>query len=433
MVADTLQKTKWIFSWNGSSPYFLIQPLFIDPIHNLVNRFKHVKHYAIIIKDYGKEIMCRMPLEQNNKPFIEYFKKNTNTFIKTYKELIRKTNKKIEEYKDPVIKKQKLVTWREWDRLGELLVANNTLYLYTQPETSKHLKTEFLKTSKPVNTILNDLEESLNKLRKNQNAKKYQEMLLSHYWKYRSFYMIDLEANIKKELQRVQKAIKDKAFVKNKKSKDLLDTKILALSALRLEAKNTWINLTLLIINLKQQIAKQEKISNNILDRFTFAEITEFLKTGKKPVKKPGKEIILVGDKIEKIIYIDSNIKILLEEPKKMVDEQKKLIGDLVFGGNVSGTAIVITLQDNLNEKMKEMEKIKDPIIVAEQITPHYTPIIRRCKGFVTNEGGVLSHAAIVAREFQKPAVIGTKYATKMLKTGDKIFLDTKNKEVHKK
>jgi phosphoenolpyruvate synthase/pyruvate phosphate dikinase len=40
-------------------------------------------------------------------------------------------------------------------------------------------------------------------------------------------------------------------------------------------------------------------------------------------------------------------------------------------------------------------------------------------KGFVTNEGGLLSHAAIVARELKKPCIIGTKIATKVLKDGD--------------
>jgi len=44
--------------------------------------------------------------------------------------------------------------------------------------------------------------------------------------------------------------------------------------------------------------------------------------------------------------------------------------------------------------------------------------------GFITNEGGTLSHAAILAREIKKPCIIGTKVATQVIKTGQTITLD---------
>jgi len=37
----------------------------------------------------------------------------------------------------------------------------------------------------------------------------------------------------------------------------------------------------------------------------------------------------------------------------------------------------------------------------------------------VTNEGGMLSHAAIISREMKKPCIVNTKNATKILKTND--------------
>ena len=39
----------------------------------------------------------------------------------------------------------------------------------------------------------------------------------------------------------------------------------------------------------------------------------------------------------------------------------------------------------------------------------------------MTDIGGIFSHAAIVCREFQLPAVVGTGYATKLIKTGDRV------------
>ena len=52
---------------------------------------------------------------------------------------------------------------------------------------------------------------------------------------------------------------------------------------------------------------------------------------------------------------------------------------------------------------------------------PYYVPAIIRAKAIVCDEGGILSHAAIVSRELGIPCVIGTKIATKVLEDGDLI------------
>lgn len=53
-----------------------------------------------------------------------------------------------------------------------------------------------------------------------------------------------------------------------------------------------------------------------------------------------------------------------------------------------------------------------------------YVHVMKKVRGFVTDEGGVLSHAAIVARELKKPCVIGTEYATKVFRDGDMVEVD---------
>jgi phosphohistidine swiveling domain-containing protein len=63
-------------------------------------------------------------------------------------------------------------------------------------------------------------------------------------------------------------------------------------------------------------------------------------------------------------------------------------------------------------------------IIVAPMTTPDMIPAMEKAAGFVTDEGGITCHAAIIAREMKKPCVIGTKFATKVLQDGDMIFLD---------
>ena len=51
-------------------------------------------------------------------------------------------------------------------------------------------------------------------------------------------------------------------------------------------------------------------------------------------------------------------------------------------------------------------------------------PAMEKAAAFVTDEGGITCHAAIVAREMKKPCIIGTKIATKVLKDGDLVEVD---------
>ena len=56
--------------------------------------------------------------------------------------------------------------------------------------------------------------------------------------------------------------------------------------------------------------------------------------------------------------------------------------------------------------------------------TPKYMDIIKKAKAIITDEGGVLSHAAIISRELKVPCVVGCKKATKVLKNGDLIEIN---------
>jgi len=49
---------------------------------------------------------------------------------------------------------------------------------------------------------------------------------------------------------------------------------------------------------------------------------------------------------------------------------------------------------------------------------------MKKASAIVTDEGGLLSHAAITSRELNKPCIIGTKVATKVLRDGDLIEVD---------
>ena len=63
-------------------------------------------------------------------------------------------------------------------------------------------------------------------------------------------------------------------------------------------------------------------------------------------------------------------------------------------------------------------------ILVFNTTRPNYLPAMHRAVAIVTNEGELLSHAAIVSRELKIPCIIGTKIATQVLKDGDLVEVD---------
>jgi pyruvate,water dikinase len=63
-------------------------------------------------------------------------------------------------------------------------------------------------------------------------------------------------------------------------------------------------------------------------------------------------------------------------------------------------------------------------ILVCPTTAPSWTPVFSLAGGVVTDIGGMMSHAAIVCREYGLPAVVGTGFATTTLRTGDRVRVD---------
>lgn len=99
-------------------------------------------------------------------------------------------------------------------------------------------------------------------------------------------------------------------------------------------------------------------------------------------------------------------------------DGRRVLRGFPCGGGVVEGRARVL-------RSLHRLEKVRrGDIIVCPAVSPGWSPILNTVGGLVSDLGGPLSHAAILAREYKLPAVVGTALATKLIPDGCHIVLD---------
>ena len=149
-------------------------------------------------------------------------------------------------------------------------------------------------------------------------------------------------------------------------------------------------------------------------------ELVRLLSTGQKPSLK----LISARQKTYSFSLIGGKLRIFAGDLTKQylvqhgTQETSILKGTAAHPGIVRGPAKVIYHNG-------EFEKLrKGDILVTVMTHPEFLPIMKLAAAFVTDEGGITCHAAIVARELEKPCVIGTKIATKVLKDGDLVEVD---------
>jgi phosphoenolpyruvate synthase/pyruvate phosphate dikinase len=145
-------------------------------------------------------------------------------------------------------------------------------------------------------------------------------------------------------------------------------------------------------IDIKEELAKREKK--------TFFAVTDkgyFITAGKKADK-----------------YFDEFNKI---EEEYVVE----LRGVVASSGYARGRVRII-------KKTEQMKDFKTgEILVVNQTTPEFVPIMKKAAAIITEQGGITSHASIISRELKKPCIIGTKIATRALMNGETVEVDARN------
>lgn len=152
----------------------------------------------------------------------------------------------------------------------------------------------------------------------------------------------------------------------------------------------------------------------------TIKEATSGILPGFEILEDRGQHYIYFGFEL----YVGKDIHDLAQENDIVIEQEnvpenpRELHGQTAMNGKAHGSVRVL-------RKKSEIPLLQEgEILVTAMTTPDYVPAMKKAAAIVTDEGGITCHAAIVAREFGKPCIIGTGIATKTLKTGNIVEVD---------
>src|SRR3989338_1697675 len=191
-------------------------------------------------------------------------------------------------------------------------------------------------------------------------------------------------------------------------------------------------DVTSLIYSYLEFIVHNEKLNLSLLKILLHEELNKVI------INKiiPDKEILINRSDgcayFEHEFYSKEKFQELLKEKDYLLKKENQLNLSELKGisankGLVRGKVVVVMNREQLT-KVQEGD-----ILVAPMTTPFYVPVMRKASAFVTDEGGIMCHAAIIAREMKKPCIVGTKIATQVLKDGDMVEVNADKGIVRKK
>lgn len=176
-----------------------------------------------------------------------------------------------------------------------------------------------------------------------------------------------------------------------------------------------------------QILGKQIKINPSVLNNLTQQEILDLFDD-----KKPNAELVSKRENAFVINYDRSQTlqgweaSEILDEFRENVSEDNVVTGKTASIGTATGKVKIINVDySDLTILSKEIAKMNEgDILISETTAPELIIACKKAAAIVTDIGGLLSHAAIVSREFGIPCIVGTENATKVFKDGDIVKVD---------
>jgi phosphoenolpyruvate synthase/pyruvate phosphate dikinase len=183
-------------------------------------------------------------------------------------------------------------------------------------------------------------------------------------------------------------------------------------------------------VNLLREVSKRAGLDNYDFVYFTNDEILNMSRSKEIPISEEEINKRKIG---YTIIYLNSEVNVLSgtewrDKLQFLLDKkiQGEIKGNPAFPGKVRGKVRLVY-------QVWDIKKVqRGDILVAVMTFPSFIPAMEKASAFITDEGGILCHAAIVSREMRKPCIIGTKIATKVLKDGDLVEVDADKGTVKK-
>ncbi|MBD2607587.1 phosphoenolpyruvate synthase [Scytonema hofmannii FACHB-248] len=148
----------------------------------------------------------------------------------------------------------------------------------------------------------------------------------------------------------------------------------------------------------------------------TFEELREVIRTNKLDYQiiSKRKDEYKLYEKLTPPRIITSDGEIIAGKYKRENLPAEVIVGLPVSSGVIEGKARII-----LNIEDADLED--GDILVTSFTDPSWTPLFVSIKGLVTEVGGLMTHGAVIAREYGLPAVVGVENATKIIKDGQRI------------
>ena len=111
---------------------------------------------------------------------------------------------------------------------------------------------------------------------------------------------------------------------------------------------------------------------------------------------------------------------------KRVIVRSKLSTGAVASSGYCEGKIYIIDEDADDEEIEQRIDNfIEGCVLLAKTTDTNYVPAMKKASGIITTEGSVLSHAAIIAREFQIPCITGYKNAFNLFEEGKDIIIDT--------
>ncbi|WP_088229578.1 phosphoenolpyruvate synthase [Bacillus cereus] len=148
----------------------------------------------------------------------------------------------------------------------------------------------------------------------------------------------------------------------------------------------------------------------------TFEELHEVVRTNKLDYEliHKQKNDYKLYEKLTPPRVMTSDGEIITGKYKRENLPADAIVGLPVSSGVIEGRARVILNMEDANLE-------EGDILVTAFTDPGWTPLFVSIKGLVTEVGGLMTHGAVIAREYGLPAVVGVENATKLIKDGQRI------------